>query len=45
MEDGNVAIPLCLITGGGRGDGCVRLILSIDHRSTYSSSLLNHWYK
>ena len=48
MEDGNVAISLCLIillvqhwefdvTGGGWGDGCVRLILSIDHQSTHSS--------
>ena len=54
MEDGNVAISLCLIimlvqhwefdvTGGGWGDGCVRLILSIGHRSTHSSCLLNRW--
>ena len=55
MEDENAAISLCLtvmlvqhrefdVTGGGRGDGCVRLILSIDHRSTHSSCLFNHWY-
>ena len=54
MEDENVAIPLCLIimlvqywefdvTGGSRGDGCVRLIPSIDHRSTHSSCLFNRW--
>ena len=52
MEEGNVANSLCLIimlvqhcefdvTWGGRGDGCMRLILSIDHRSTYSSCLFN----
>ena len=55
MEDGNVAISLCLIimiaqhckfyvTGSDRGDGCVRFILSIDYRSTDSSRLFNHWF-
>ena len=55
MEDEDAAVSLCLtimlvqhwefdVTGGGRGDGCMRLILSIDHRTTHSSRLFNHWY-
>ena len=55
MEDENAAISLYLtimlvqhlefdVPGGGRGDGRVRLIFSIDHRSTHSSCLFNHWY-
>ena len=43
MEDENAAVSLCLtvvlvqhwefdMTGGDRGDGCVCLILFIDHR-------------
>ena len=48
LEDGNVAISLfdnnaSAALRGGQGDGCVRLILSIDHRSTHSSCLFNHW--